>query len=170
MRTVCREMQSIARRLYGRERSELEMSDSGISRRDLVRRGGLAAAAGVSLWGLTGCARRDEIAQGGADAASSGGVATTGLVTRAQIRIEMPTHMEPSDPNTAIMQNGADQAAKDFGVKVNFRGPDKFRVPALQTFFDASIASRPTAIAATLPDPAALGPKIQEAVAKGIPV
>jgi len=146
------------------------MSDSGISRRDLVRRGGLAAAAGASLWGLSGCARRDEVAGGSADVGTSGAVATTGLVTRAQIRIEMPTHMEPSDPNTAIMQNGADQAAKDFGVKVNFRGPDKFSVPAIQKIFDASIASQPTAIAATLPDPSALGPKIEEAVAKGIPV
>jgi simple sugar transport system substrate-binding protein len=147
------------------------MSDSGISRRDVIRRGGLAAAAGASLWGLAGCARRDEVAAGGADiGASSGGVATTGLLTRSQIRIEMPTHMEPSDPNTAIMQNGADQAAKDFGIKVNFRGPDKFSIPAIQKIFDASIASQPTGIAATLPDPAALGPKIEEAVAKGIPV
>jgi simple sugar transport system substrate-binding protein len=147
------------------------MSDSGISRRDLVRRGGYAAAAGASLWGLAGCARRDEIAQGGADLGTgSGGVATTGLVTRSQIRIEIPTHMEPSDPNTAIMQNGADAAAKDFGIKVNFRGPDKFSIPAIQKIFDASIASQPTAIAATLPDPAALGPKIEEAVGKGIPV
>jgi simple sugar transport system substrate-binding protein len=32
------------------------------------------------------------------------------------------------------------------------------------------LASKPTAIAATLPDPSALGPKIEEAVAKGIPV
>ena len=147
------------------------MSESGISRRDLVRRGGYAAAAGASLWGLAGCARREEFAQGGADVgSSSGGVATTGLLTRSQIRIEMPTHMEPQDPNTAIMQNGADQAAKDFGVKVNFRGPEKFSIPAIQKLFDASIASKPTAIAATLPDPAALGPKIEEAVAKGIPV
>src|SRR3954452_11026502 len=106
------------------------MSDSGISRRDLVRRGGYAAAAGASLWGLAGCARRDEIAQGGADVGTASGVATTGLVTRGQIRIEIPTHMEPSDPNTAIMQNGADQAAKDFGIKVNFCGPDKFSIRA----------------------------------------
>jgi simple sugar transport system substrate-binding protein len=147
------------------------MSESGISRRDLVRRGGLAAAAGASLMGLAGCARRGEFAEGGADAeATATGVAKSGIVERGDIRIEMPTHMEPQDPNTAIMQNGADQAAKDFGVKVNFRGPDKFSIPAIQKIFDASIAARPTAIAATLPDPSALGPKIKEAVAKGIPV
>jgi simple sugar transport system substrate-binding protein len=147
------------------------MSETGINRRDLVRRGGLAAFGGAALFGLAGCARRDEVAAGGADITpTAGGPAATGLLTRQQIRIEMPTHMEPQDPNTAIMQNGAEQAAKDFGVKVNFRGPDKFSIPAIQKVFDASIASKPTAIAATLPDPAALGPKIEEAVAKGIPV
>jgi simple sugar transport system substrate-binding protein len=147
------------------------MSDSGLSRRDLVRRSGYAAAAGASLLGLAGCARREEFAQGGADVGTTGkGVATTGLAQRNQIRIEMPTHMEPQDPNTAIMQNGAEQASKDLGVKVAFRGPDKFSIPAIQKIFDASIASRPTAIAATLPDPSALGPKIEEAVSKGIPV
>src|SRR3954454_14935837 len=138
MRTVRPTYAIDCKSVVRRERSELEMSDIGISRRDLVRRGGFAAGAGASLWGLSGCARRGEIAEGGADAGTSGGVATTGLVTRDQIRIEMPTHMEPSDPNTAIMQNGADQAAKDFGVKVNFRGPDKFSVPAIQKIFDAS--------------------------------
>jgi simple sugar transport system substrate-binding protein len=147
------------------------MSDSGISRRDLVRRGGLAAAAGAGLFGLVGCARRDETAAAGTDTGTAAtGRATTGLQTRGQIRIEMPTHMEPQDPNTAIMQNGADQASKDFGVKVNFRGPDKFSIPAIQKIFDASIASKPTAIAATLPDPGALGPKIEKAVSLGIPV
>lgn len=147
------------------------MSDSGLSRRELVRRGGLAAVTGASVWGLAGCARRGEYAEGGADVApASGGASAKQLLGRDQIRIEMPTHMEPQDPNTAIMQNGADQAAKDFGVTVNFRGPDKFSIPAIQKIFDASIASKPTAIAATLPDPAALGPKIEEAVAKGIPV
>jgi simple sugar transport system substrate-binding protein len=125
----------------------------------------------VSVWGLAGCARRGEYVPGGANAEAGGhGVAATRLLSRSQVRIEMPTHMEPQDPNTAIMQNGADQAAKDFGVKVNFRGPDKFSIPAIQKIFDASIASKPTAIAATLPDANALGPKIQEAVSRGIPV
>src|SRR5688572_2205606 len=38
------------------ERRGARMSDSGISRRDLVRRGGLAAAGGAAMFGLAGCA------------------------------------------------------------------------------------------------------------------
>jgi simple sugar transport system substrate-binding protein len=137
------------------------MSESGISRRDLVKRGGVTVA-GASLLGLAAC--------GGDDGEGGGKDGGGGLVDRGSIRIEMPTHMIPPDSNTAIMQNGAEQAAKDFGVDVKFRGPEQFSIPSVQKIFDASIASRPTAIAATLPDPAALGPKIEQAVKQGIPV
>ena len=136
------------------------MSDSGINRRDLVRRGGVTIA-GASLLGLAACGKKGETAGGG-----GGG----GLVDRGSIRIEMPTHMIPPDPNTAIMQNGAEQAANDLGVSVKFRGPEQFSIPAVQRIFDAAIAAKPTAIAATMPDPAALGPKIEQAVKQGIPV
>jgi simple sugar transport system substrate-binding protein len=138
------------------------MSESGFSRRDLVRRGGVTAA-GLSVLGLAACGRED----------TSGGAAKggdEGLMSRGDIRIEMPTHMIPPDPNTAIMQNGAEQAARDFGVDVKFRGPEQFSIPAIQKIFDAAIAAKPTAIAATMSDPSAFGPKIQQAVKQGIPV
>lgn len=139
------------------------MSEGGFSRRDLVRRGGVAAA-GMTTLGLVACGREDT----STGAASKGG--DEGLMPRSDIRIEMPTHMIPPDPNTAIMQNGAEQASRDLGVDVKFRGPEQFSIPAIQKLFDAAIAAKPTAIAATLPDPNALGPKIEEAVGKGIPV
>lgn len=138
------------------------MSESGFSRRDLIRRGGVSAA-GLSALGLVACGRED----------TSGGAAKggdEGLMPRTDITIEMPTHMIPPDPNTAIMQNGAEQAARDFGVEVKFRGPEQFSIPNIQKLFDAAIAAKPTAIAATLPDPNALGPKIEQAVSSGIPV
>lgn len=142
------------------------MSDSGISRRDLVRRGSVTIA-GASLLGLTACSKESE-GDGGGDSASKDGGG--GLIARSEIRIEMPTHMEAADPNTAIMQNGVEQAAKDLGVDAKFRGPQKFSIPDVQKLFDAAIAAKPTAIAATLPDPSALGPKVEQAVAAGIPV
>jgi simple sugar transport system substrate-binding protein len=148
------------------EEEEVAMSDSGFSRRDLVRRGGLGVA-GASLLGLAACGKNSS-ANGGGAASGKGG--DKGLMDRSTIRIEMPTHMESADPNTAIMKNGASQAATDFGVNVKFRGPEKFSIPDIQKIFDAAIASKPTAIAATLPDPSALGPKIQKAIAAGIPV
>jgi simple sugar transport system substrate-binding protein len=149
------------------------MSEGSVTRRELVTRGGLATA-GVSLLGLAGCARRGEFvesgAAGGGDGAATGLAASGTLADRRSIRIEMPTHMIPPDPNTAIMQNGAEQAAKDLGVSVKFRGPEQFSIPQVQRIFDAAIAAKPTAIAATLPDPNALGPKIEQAVKQGIPV
>jgi simple sugar transport system substrate-binding protein len=148
------------------------MSDSGISRRDLVRRGGITMA-GASMLGLAACSRRDQSAAsggGGGGGGTSTRAAERGLSAREAIRIEMPTHMIPPDPNTAIMQNGAEQAAKDLGVDVKFRGPEQFSIPQVQRIFDAAIAANPTAIAATLPDPQALGGKIEEAVQAGIPV
>jgi simple sugar transport system substrate-binding protein len=137
------------------------MSESGFSRRDLVRRGGVTVA-GASLLGLAACGKED-----GAGASKGG---DEGLISRSDIRVEMPTHMIPPDPNTAIMQNGAEQASRDFGVDVKFRGPEQFSIPNIQKIFDAAIAAKPTAIAATLPDPNALGPKIEQAVNDGIPV
>jgi simple sugar transport system substrate-binding protein len=78
--------------------------------------------------------------------------------------------MIPPDPNTAIMQNGAEQAARDMGVEVQFRGPDQFSIPEIQQIFEAAIAANPDGIAATCPDPDALGPPIEKAVNQGIPV
>jgi simple sugar transport system substrate-binding protein len=141
------------------------MSESGFNRRDLVRRGGVTLA-GASLLGLAACSKEGD-GDDGATASKDGG---GGLVSRSDIRIEMPTHMEAADPNTAIMQNGVEQAAKDLGVDAKFRGPQKFSIPEMQKIFDAAIAAKPTAIAATLPDPSAIGPKVEQAVAAGIPV
>jgi simple sugar transport system substrate-binding protein len=136
------------------------MMERGFSRRDFLKAGGVGIT-GAALFGVAGC--------GGAEQGDEGGEAG-GLTSRGDIRIEMPTHMIPPDPNTAIMQNGAEQAAKDMGVDVQFRGPDQFSIPEIQQIFEASIAANPSGIAATVPDPDALGPLVQKAVNQGIPV
>jgi simple sugar transport system substrate-binding protein len=132
----------------------------GFSRRDFLKWGG-AGVAGATLLGVAGC--------GGQEGGQEGGE-SEGLVPRSDIRIEMPTHMVPPDPNTAIMQNGAEQAATDMGVEVQFRGPDQFSIPAIQQIFEAAIAASPDGIAATIPDPDALGPLIRKAIDQDIPV
>ncbi len=137
------------------------MGRESISRRDFLKFGG-AGVAGAALLGVAGCG-------GGAQQEGEEG-GSQGLVERGSIRIEMPTHMIPPDPNTAIMQNGAEQAARDMGVDVQFRGPDQFDIPEIQRIFEAAIAAEPDGIAATLPDADALGPIIRDAVEGGIPV
>jgi simple sugar transport system substrate-binding protein len=135
------------------------MMDRGFSRKDFLKAGGVSIA-GAALFGVAGCAQQEEAGETG-----GGG----GLVNRGDIRIELPTHMTPADPNTAIMQNGAEQAAKDMGVDVKFHGPDQFSIPDIQKIFEASIALNPNGIAATLPDADALGPLVEKAVDQGIP-
>src|SRR5688572_25477453 len=134
------------------------MNKASFTRRDVLQAGGVGLA-GAALFGAAGC---------GGQGSESGG--KSGLTDRSDIRIEMPTHMIPPDPNTAIMQNGAEQAATDMGVDVNFRGPDQFSIPEIQQIFESSIATDPSGIAATCPDPNALGPLVEEAVNEGIPV
>lgn len=136
------------------------MSRGGFTRRTFLKGGGVGLA-GAALLGVAGCGQQESEAEGG----DSGG-----LVDRGDINIEMPTHMIPPDPNTAIMQNGAERAASDLGVNIEFRGPDNFSIPDIQRIFETSIAAGPDAIAATLPDADALGPLIQEAVDEGIAV
>ena len=133
--------------------------EKGLSRRDFLKAGGVGIA-GAALFGAAGCGGGQESQKGGA----------AGLTSRGDIRIEMPTHMIPPDPNTAIMQNGAEQAARDMGVDVKFRGPDQFSMPQIQQIFESAIATNPSGIAATVPDPDALGPLVEKAVNQGIPV
>jgi simple sugar transport system substrate-binding protein len=142
----------------GRNRRRESMTSASFTRRDFLKAGGVGLA-GTALFGAAGC---------GGQGSESGG--KSGLTDRSDIRIEMPTHMIPPDPNTAIMQNGAEQAAADMGVDVKFRGPDQFSIPEIQQIFESSIATDPSGIAATCPDPDALGPLIEKAVNQGIPV
>src|SRR5918992_6401059 len=135
------------------------MMERGFSRRDFLKVGGVGVA-GAALFGVAGCGGGEESQEGEA----------AGLTSRGDIRIEMPTHMIPPDPNTAIMQNGAEQAASDLGVEVQFRGPDQFSIPEIQQIFEAAIAASPDGIAATLPDPDALGPLVEKAINEDIPV
>jgi simple sugar transport system substrate-binding protein len=137
------------------------MMNRGFSRKDFLTFGG-AGLAGAALLGVAGC--------GGGEGGQQEGGEQQGLVPRGDIRIEFATHMVPPDPNTAIMQNGMEAAAADMGVEAQFRGPDQFSIPAIQQIFEAAIAADPSGIAATMPDPDALGPLVERAVGEGIPV
>lgn len=139
-------------------------TNRGFSRRDFLKWGG-AGFAGAALLGVAaGCGGQEQ--QGG----QQQGGEQQGLVPRGDIRIEFATHMVPPDPNTAIMQNGMEAAAADMGVEAQFRGPDQFSIPAIQQIFEAAIAADPSGIAATMPDPNALGPLVERAVNQDIPV
>lgn len=90
--------------------------------------------------------------------------------TAPQPTILMVTHGQASDPFWSIVKNGATQAAKDAGVKLDYRAPETFDMVAMSKLIDAAVNQKPAGLVISNPDPDALGPAIRRAVAAGIPV
>ena len=90
--------------------------------------------------------------------------------TTYNVKIEVVTHGQATDPFWSVVKNGVDAAAKDLGVTVNYSAPGTFDMPAMALLIDAAIAKKPNGLVVSFPDESALGPKIQAAVAAGIPV
>lgn len=80
------------------------------------------------------------------------------------------THGQASDPFWSIVKNGMTQGAEDMGVSVDYRAPETFDMVAMAQLIDAAVNQNPAGIIISNPDPDALGPSIQRAVAAGIPV
>ncbi len=88
---------------------------------------------------------------------------------RGAVRIVMVTHGQTSDPFWSVVANGANDAARELGVRVEYQAPATFDMVRESQLIDAAVASRPSALAISVPDPDALGPSIKAAVAAGIP-
>ena len=118
------------------------------------------------LWALAAalaaCTGGGETAADGAGAAGKG-------ADRAAVRIVMVSHGQSSDPFWSIVANGVDDAARELGVRVEYQAPGGFDMVRMSQLIDAAVASRPSALAISVPDPDALAPSIKAAVAAGIP-
>jgi len=77
-----------------------------------------------------------------------------------------------SDPFWGAVQQGFDQATKDFGVKTQWSAPADFNdiVPIYTKMFEAAIARKPAAIAVGNFFPEPTEPLIKQAAEAGIPV
>ena len=115
------------------------------------------AALVAALWGC-----------GGGDGSAAGSTAA-GAPERGSIRIVMVSHGQTSDPFWSIVANGADDAARELGVRLEYQAPSSFDMVRESQLIDAAVASRPSALAISVPDPDALAPSIKAAVAAGIP-
>lgn len=89
---------------------------------------------------------------------------------REDIRIAVVTHGEPGSTFWAVVQNGAEAAARDYGVTVDYSNPDTFDLVRMTELIDAAIASEPDGLVVSIPDVDAIGPSITEAIEAGIPV
>jgi simple sugar transport system substrate-binding protein len=103
-----------------------------------------------------GCGKKDKSEAGG--------------TKRSDVKIQVVTHGQASDPFWSVVQNGVDQAKKDLGVDVTYRSPQKFDVVSMRQLIDSAIAAKPDGLAVSIPDATALGPSVEKAVKAGIPV
>ena len=117
----------------------------------------LLAAIAAALWGC------------GSGEGPISDTAGAGAPDRGAIRIVMVSHGQTSDPFWSIVANGADDAARELGIRLEYQAPTTFDMVRQSQLIDAAVASRPSALAISVPDPDALGPSIKAAVAAGIP-
>ncbi len=94
----------------------------------------------------------------------------SGLGLGQQVRIIVVTHGQASDPFWSVVKNGVDQAAKELGVRVEYRAPQTFDMVRMAQLIDAAVAAKPDGLVVSIPDANALGRSIQAAVRAGIPV
>jgi simple sugar transport system substrate-binding protein len=88
---------------------------------------------------------------------------------RPPTRIVMVTHGQSSDPFWSVVANGAGDAARELGVQLEYQAPTTFDMVRMTQLIEAAVASRPSALAISVPDADALGPSVRAAVAAGIP-
>lgn len=103
---------------------------------------------------------------------AAAGVVALGFATAAQAEttIIVVSHGQASDPFWSVVKNGTAQAAKDYGVKVDYRAPETFDMVAMAQLIDAAVNQEPDGLIVSIPDADALGPSIRKAVAAGISV
>ncbi len=88
----------------------------------------------------------------------------------ATARIAVVSHGQASDPFWAIVKKGLDDAARQTGVAVSYRAPDRYDIARMSQLIDEAIADRLDGLIVSLPDVQALRAPIRRAEREGIPV
>lgn len=89
---------------------------------------------------------------------------------RRNLRFAIITDGQASDPFWSVVKNGADQAARDMGVKVTYQAPILFSITTMSQLIDATVATQPDGLVVSIPDCAGLSPAIKRAQLVDIPV
>ncbi len=105
---------------------------------------------------------------GGRKAVEQANQTAAGGARAKTMTVTMITHQAPGDTFWDIIRKGAEQAATDVGVSLNYTNdPDATKQAQL---VQAAIDKKVDGIAVTDPNTGALGPAIKKAIAAGIPV
>lgn len=123
---------------------------SGLSRRNLLKSSAFAGAAFAAA-GLASPAGAQDDARG-------------------DIHIAVVSHGQASDPFWSVVQKGVAQAGTDMRVDVQYQAPTTFDMVAMSQLIDAAVATNPSGLVVSIPDPDALSASIKKAIEAGIPV
>jgi simple sugar transport system substrate-binding protein len=130
--------------------------------------------AGLLVIGVAACGDDDD--DGGGEAETNGDETNGeeagggGGGQAGDIRIEVVSHGQASDPFWSVVVNGVEQAASDTGAEVNYQAPSTFDMVEMSQLIDAAVATEPDGLVVSVPDADALSDSIQSAVDAGIPV
>jgi len=123
------------------------------------RRRLMVGVAALAMTVLAACS-----SQGGAQSANN----NPGAATGKRLTIAMISHAPEGDAFFDVIKTGAQEAADKDNVEHKYSSTGE--VQTQSTFIQNAIDSKVDGIAVSLPDPDALAPVIQKAVAAGIPV
>lgn len=96
--------------------------------------------------------------------------ARAGARVASNERIIMITHGQAADPYWNIVRNGAEEAAKQVGVELDYRAPETFDMIRMAELITSAANQKPAGIIVSIPDASALSASIQGAVQSGIPL
>jgi simple sugar transport system substrate-binding protein len=82
----------------------------------------------------------------------------------------MVTHGQAFDPFWALVQRGAQAAARDFNVDLAYHSPSSTDPQAEASLIDHAVAGHPKGLVVTIPDAAVLSGPVKQATSAGIPV
>ena len=96
--------------------------------------------------------------------------ARAGARAASNERIIMITHGQAADPYWTIVRNGAEEAAKQVGVELDYRAPETFDMIRMAELITSAANQKPAGIIVSIPDASALSAPIRGAVQSGIPL
>jgi simple sugar transport system substrate-binding protein len=87
-----------------------------------------------------------------------------------EVTVAMVTHGQASDPFWAIVKRGAEDAARQAGVKFEYRAPETFDMTQMANLISSAAARHPDGLIVSTPDVDALSAPLHAAEAAGITV
>jgi simple sugar transport system substrate-binding protein len=91
-------------------------------------------------------------------------------VSALAVDIIVVSHGQANDPFWSVAKNGVDKACKDMKVSCSYTAPATFDMVEMAKMINNAVSQKPKGIVITLPDAAALGKSVKNAIAAGIPV